>query len=88
MTAVTDVFVAAGELAHEAGELPDAFLELAVRLDLKGAGDLLALITEGTCWAVHRDDGVCPTCGHKRPPDPHPKPKPPPPPPPRPRGGA
>jgi hypothetical protein len=79
MTAVTDVFVAAGELAHEARELPDALLELAVRLDIKGAGDLLTLITEGTCWAAHRDsDGVCQRCGHKRPPDPHPKPPQPP----------
>jgi hypothetical protein len=56
MSTATDVFVEAGELAHETGELPDALLELAVRLDLKGAGDLLAVLT-GTCFAPHTAEG-------------------------------
>lgn len=86
MTRITDLFVEAGELAHDTGELPAALEELAVRLDIKGAGDLLALITDRTCWAPH--DDVCPRCGYdaKRDPQPHPKP-PPPPPPPKPGGG-
>ena len=84
--AATEAFIEAGEIAHEAGVLPDALLELAVRLDLKGAGDLLALITDGTCWAPR--DEVCPRCGQRRPPDPHPKPpRPPQDPRPKPGGG-
>ena len=85
MTRVTDLFVDAGMLAHDTGQLPAALEELAIRLDLAGAGDLLSLITDRTCWAPHAD--VCPRCGHdlKRDPQPHPRPpKPPPPPPPQP----
>ena len=75
---VVDLFAAAGLVAHESGLLPDALAELAVRLDIKGAGPLLTLITE-TCWTAHED--VCPTCGGKRDPQPHPKPPKPPEPP-------
>lgn len=78
MSKVTDLFVEAGRLAHEAGELPDALAELAIRLDLAGAGDLLDRLTR-TCWEAH--DDVCPRCGHaKRDPQPHAPPPPPPPP--------
>lgn len=82
MTRVTDVFVDAGMLAHETGQLPEALELLAVRLDMAGAGEMLAQITS-SCFDRHGDDGVCPTCGHKTPPgDPHPRPTPPPTPPP------
>lgn len=84
MTRVIDVFVDAGLLAHDTGQLPEALELLAIRLDLAGHGDLLGQLTR-TCFTAHVDDGICPACGHelKAPPgDPHPKPPPPPPPPP------
>lgn len=81
---VVDLFVAAGEIAHDENVLDDGLRLLAARLDLKGAGDLLTAITDRTCWEAHGD--VCPRCGHKRDPQPHPRPPKPPPPPP-PKGG-
>lgn len=86
MTRVTDVFVDAGLLAHDTGQLPEALELLAVRLDMAGAGELLAQLTR-SCFDRHGDDGICPACGHdlKAPPgDPHPRPTPPPTPPPPP----
>jgi hypothetical protein len=75
--AVVDVFAETGMLAYRDGVLPDALAELAVRLDLAGAGPLLDQLT-ATCFAAHVH-GVCPVCGHKQDPGkPHPKPKPPP----------
>lgn len=73
MTRVTDVFVDAGMLAHDTGQLPAALEELAIRLDLAGAGELLTAITDRTCWGV---GDQCPHCGTdmKAPPNPHPKP--------------
>lgn len=71
-----DVFIAAGLVAHDAGVLPDALAELAVRLDIKGAGDLL----DQLC----RLEWTEPTA--KNDPKPVPTPKPPPPPPPKPGG--
>jgi hypothetical protein len=77
-----DLFVAAGLIARDADVLPDALAELAVRLDLAGAGPLLDELTR-SCFGQVDDSGQCPLCGHKKPPgDPHPKPPPPPPPPP------
>jgi len=57
---------------HEAGVLPDMLGELAVRLELAGAGGLLAVLVN-TDWS--------PVDSDKRDPDPKPKPPPPPPPP-------
>lgn len=77
-----DLFAQAGIAAHDQGVLPDALLELSIRLEIAGAGDLLTFITNHTCWTPH-DDEPCPSCGHmsdKRDPQPHPKPPPPPPP--------
>lgn len=83
---VVDVFAAAGLAARDAGLLPDALRELAVRLEIVGAGDLVAELSD-TCWVAH--DGQCPRCGHEmRPnPQPHPKPAPPPKPPAPPKPG-
>jgi len=71
-----EVFVAAGVLAHDTGLLPDALAELAIRLDLLGAGDLLDQMMR-LDWT----DGPA-----KQDPKPVPTPKPPPPPPPDPKG--
>ncbi len=86
-TRTVEAFVAAGQLAHDQGVLDRALAELAVRLDLAGAGDLLTEITNETCWHATDQHEQCPTCGTvlKGNPNPHPKP-PPPPPPPRPGG--
>jgi len=84
MAGTVDVFADLGVEAWREGTLPDALLELSVRLDLAGAGPLLAQLT-ATCWGTDRGD--CPHCritAGKGTPDPHPKPKPPPPPPPPP----
>jgi len=77
------LFVAAGLVAYDADVLPDALAELAVRLEIQGAGDLLALIV-ASCFGRH-DNGICGACGSaikQDPGNPHPRPKPPPPPPP------
>ncbi len=77
-----DVFVAAGLVAHDAGALPGALAELAIRLDLAGAGDLVQSLCE-VSFAPDCDD-TCRYCGAelKHPPgDPKPPPPPPPPPP-------
>ena len=77
-----DVFVDVALVAYADGVLPDALAELAVRLDLAGAGELLDQLMF-TCWApTHGLDAVGCRC-HKKPPDPRPLPKPPPPPPPK-----
>ncbi len=55
MTRIVDVFVAAGLLAHDTGQLPAALEELAIRLDLAGAGDLLTAITDQCQCAADRD---------------------------------
>jgi len=87
-----DVFADVGVMAAEDGVLPDALAELAVRLDLAGAGDLLTEMTSRTCWQVSHGDQV-PGCRCKGTPNPKPTPpppskpaapKPPPPPPPPP----
>lgn len=85
MTRVADLFVEAGVLAHETGDLPDALELLAIRLDLAGAGELLATLTR-TCWQPEHELDTCPSCGAelKGTPNPH---RPPPPPPPPPPGG-
>jgi len=71
-------FADTGIAAHEAGVLPDALSELAIRLELAGAGGLLAELCR-LDWT----DGPA-----KRDPKPVPTPKPPPPPPPpNPKGG-
>ena len=69
---VVDLFAAAGMVAHESGLLPDALAELAVRLDIKGAGPLLDQIMHLE-WTE-------PTGTDKRDPKPVPTPKPPQPP--------
>jgi len=61
-------FADTGIAAHEAGVLPDALSELAIRLELAGAGGLLAVLIN-TDWSPLKRD-------------PNPTPKPPPPPPP------
>lgn len=57
---------------HQAGVLPDMLSELAIRLELVGAGGLLSVLIN-TDWAPLDSD--------KREPNPTPKPTPPPPPP-------
>jgi hypothetical protein len=52
-------FVELGLMAHQDGILPDALAELAVRLDIAGAGDLLTTLTN-TCWGPDRHN--CPHC--------------------------
>ena len=85
--ATVDVFADAGLMAFQEGVLPDAIAELAIRLDLAGAGPLLDELM-ALCFARYDDRGVCPVCGGKQPPGkPHPKP-PKPPPPPKPQGQA
>lgn len=84
MNRVIDLFVEAGQLAHDTGVLPEAIELLGVRLDMAGAGDLLATLTRA-CWHATDQHEHCPTCGAdlKGTPNPHqPKPPPPPPPPP------
>lgn len=84
---VVEVFVQAGVLAHEQGVLDRALVELGVRLELKGAGELLSMITDQVCWAAHDGHRSCPACGTALKPNPNPHPKPPPPPPPpKPKG--
>lgn len=79
-------FADLGVMAYEDGVLPDALHELALRLDLSGAGELLTLITDQTCWG-HIGELPCPRCGLKRDPTPHPKPPPDPKPEPKPGSG-
>lgn len=77
---VVDVFADMGVMAAEDGVLPDALAELAVRLDIAGAGDLLTQVTSLTCWAVYHGAGKpgcrCPEA--KGTPNPRPTPPPPP----------
>lgn len=70
-----DVFIAAGLVAYDAGVLPAALAELAVRLEVKGAGELLDQLCR-LDWTEPRDA--------KTDPKPVPTPKQPPPPPPPP----
>lgn len=77
---IVDVFADAGQLAAADGVLPDALAELAVRLDLAGAGALLTEITDRTCWAATHGAVAGCRC-QKGNPDPRPIPPPPPPPP-------
>ena len=74
---VVDVFADVGVMAAEDGVLPDALAELAIRLDLAGAGDLLTLMVDRTCWQVSHGDLV-PGCRCKGTPNPRPTPPPPP----------
>jgi hypothetical protein len=82
-TRTIEAFAEAGILAAHQGVLDRALVELALRLDLAGAGDLLTEITNETCWDATDQHDQCPRCGTvlKGTPNPHPKPPPPPPPP-------
>jgi len=82
---VVEIFADTGVIAAEDGLLPEALAELAVRLDLAGAGDLLTLMVDRTCWQVSHGDLV-PGCRCAKG-TPNPKPTPPPPPRPQPPKG-
>lgn len=74
---VVEIFADAGVVAAQEGVLSDALAELAVRLDLAGAGDLLTQMVNRTCWQVSHGDLV-PGCRCKGTPNPKPTPPPPP----------
>jgi hypothetical protein len=78
-----DVFVDVALVAYGDGILSDALAELAVRLDLAGAGEVLDQLMF-TCWAnEHGVDRPGCRCFQKKDPNPRPLPRPQPPPPPK-----
>lgn len=83
---IVQMFADAGLIAAQERRLPDALAELAIRLDLAGAEELVTQLTNLTCWAVTHGAGEpgC-RCAVKGTPNPQPI-KPPPPPPPKPKG--